>query len=130
MIAFQGLAASLSFVGASTMLFGAMAGLFALGALYAGYTLNGAALLATAVVFVASAWWTASAGRALSSMVATRGRDVERLMQSVEALRKLFWFTKASIIVAAVALVGVAGVIVWCTMSAEIKGGRCPVGWW
>ena len=126
---FQGLAASLSFVGASTMLFGAMACLFALGALYAGYTANGAALLVASAVFIATAWWTASAGRALSSMVATRGRDIERLMQAVESLRRLFGFVRASIIVVAVGLVCVAAVIVWCAMSGD-KGGRCPVGWW
>ena len=53
---FQGLAGSLSFVGASTMLFGAMTGIFALGALYAGFTVNGLALLLTAAVCVATAW--------------------------------------------------------------------------
>jgi hypothetical protein len=126
---FQSLAASLSFVGVSTMLFGVMAGLFALGLLYAGYGANGGALLALAVVFVATAWWTVSAGRALSSMVTTRGRDIERLMQTVEQLRRLFGFTRVSIIFVAVGLVGVAGVIVWCTILAD-KGGRCPVGWW
>lgn len=126
---FQSLAASLSFVGVSTMLFGAMSGLFAIGALYAGYAANGGALLALAAVFVATAWWTMSAGRALSSMVTTRGKDVERLMQAVEPLRRLFGFTRVSIIVAAVALVGVAGVIVWCTVLAD-KGARCPAGWW
>jgi hypothetical protein len=126
---FQGLAASLSFVGASTILFGAMAGLFAFGALYAGYTGNGVVLLLAAGDLVVTAWWTASAGRALSSMVTTRGRDVERLMQAVEPLRKLFGFVRATIIVAAVALVCAAGVIVWCTIGAD-KGGRCPTGWW
>lgn len=124
----QSLAASLSFVGVSTMLFGVMAALFAVGALYAGYAANGGALLASSVVFVAMAWWTVSAGRSLSSMVTTRGRDVERLMQTVEQLRRLFGFTRVSIIVAAVGLVGIAGVIVWCTMLGD-KGARCPVLW-
>jgi hypothetical protein len=126
---FQSLAASLSFVGVSTMLFGVLSALFALGAVYAGYAANGVALLVLSVVFIATAWWTVSAGRALSSMVTTRGRDVERLMQTVEQLRRLFGFTRVSIIVAAVGLVGVAGIIVWCTMLTD-KGGRCPVGWW
>jgi hypothetical protein len=126
---FQSLAASLSFVGVSTMLFGVLSGLFAVGAVYAGYAANGGALLALSVLFVATAWWTVSAGRALSSMVTTRGRDVERLMQTVEQLRRLFGFTRISIIVAAVALVGVAGMIVWCTMLAD-KGARCPVSFW
>ena len=85
--------------------------------------------LVASAVFIATAWWTASAGRALSSMVATRGRDIERLMQAVEPLRRLFGFVRASIIVVAVGLVCVAAVIVWCTMSGD-KGGRCPVGWW
>jgi nitrate reductase NapE component len=126
---FQSLAASLSFVGVSTMLFGVMSGVFALGAMYAGYAANGAALLALSGVFVATAWWTVSAGRSLSSMVTTRGRDVERLMQTVEQLRRLFGFTRVSIIVVAVGLVGVAAFIVWCTMLAD-KGARCPAGFW
>lgn len=126
---FRALAASLSFVGVCTMLFGVMSGLFALGAVYAGYAVNGVGLLVSSGVFIASAWWTVSAGRALSSMVSTRGRDVERLMEAVGHLRRLFGFTRVAIIVAAVALVVVAGLIVWCTVLAD-KGGRCPVGWW
>jgi hypothetical protein len=109
------------------MLFGVLSGVFALGAFYAGYAVNGAGLLVGAAVFVAVAWWTVSAGRALSSMVVTRGRDVERLMQAVGHLRRLFGFTRVSIIVVAVGLVVAAGVIVWCTMLGD-KGSRCP--WW
>ncbi len=121
---FRSLAASLSFVGVSTMLFGVMAGLFSVGAVYAGYAANGVALFVLSGVFVATAWWTVSAARALSSMVATRGRDIDRLMQTVDQLRRLFGFTRAFIIVVAVGLVGVAGLIVWCTTLAD-KGGRC-----
>lgn len=127
--AFQGLAASLSFVGVCTMLFGVMSGLFALGAVYAGYAANGVVLLVCAGAFVATAWWTVSAGRALSSMVSTRGRDIERLMEAVIHLRRLFGFTRVAIIFAAIGLVAVAGLIVWCTVLTD-KGGHCPVGWW
>ncbi len=127
--AFQGLAASLSFVGVCTMLLGVMSCLFALGAVYAGYVANGVVLLVCAGAFVVTAWWTVSAGRALSSMVSTRGRDIERLMEAVTHLRRLFGFTRVAIIFAAIALVAVAGLIVWCTVLMD-KGGRCPVGWW
>jgi hypothetical protein len=50
-------------------------------------------------------------------------------MQTVDQLRRLFGFTRISIIVAAVGLVGVAGIIVWCTVLAD-KGSRCPVSFW
>lgn len=127
--AFRSLAASVSFVGVCTMLFGVMSGVFALGAIYAGFAANAVGLLVASAVFVAMAWWTVSAGRSLSSMVTTRGRDVDRLMDAVGSLRRLFGLARVFIIFAAVALVAVAGLIVWCTLAAD-KGGRCPAFPW
>jgi hypothetical protein len=123
------LAASISFVGVCTMLFGIMSAVFAVGAMYAGFAANGAALLVGGAVFVVTAWWTMSAGRSLSSMVTTRGKDVQRLMEAMRDLRRLYGFARVLVILAAVALVAIAGGIVWCSLLTE-KGGVCPVGWW
>jgi hypothetical protein len=125
----RSLAASISFVGVCTMLFGIMSAVFAVGAMYSGFAANGVALLAGAGVFVVTAWWTMSAGRSLASMVATRGKDVQRLMEAMRDFRKLYGFARIFVILAAVALVVVAAGIVWCSFLTE-KGGACPVGWW
>jgi hypothetical protein len=121
---FRALAASVSFVGVCTMLFGAMAVLFGLGAVYAGYAPNGVGLGVGALLLLVMAWWTVSAGRSLSALVSTRGRDVERLMEAVEQLRRLFGFARVAIIGVSLVLVVVAGAIVWCTLAAD-KGGKC-----
>src|ERR1700689_3759112 len=114
---FRALAASVSFVGVCTMLFGGMAVLFALGAVYAGFAANGAGLGVGALLLLVMAWWTVSAGRSLSALVSTRGRDVERLMEAVEQLRRLFGFARVAIIAVALLVVVVAGAIVWCTLG-------------
>jgi hypothetical protein len=121
---FRALAASVSFVGVCTMLFGAMAVLFGLGAVYAGFAANGVGLGVGAALLLVMAWWTVSAGRSLSALVSTKGRDVERLMEAVEQLRRLFGFARVAIIAASLVLVVVAGAIVWCTLAAD-KGGKC-----
>jgi hypothetical protein len=79
---FRALAASVSFVGVCTMLFGGMAVLFAFGAVYSGFAANGAGLGVGAALLLVMAWWTVSAGRSLSALVVTKGRDVERLMEA------------------------------------------------
>jgi len=121
---FRALAASVSFVGVCTMLFGGMAVLFALAAVYGGYPDNGIGLGVGAALLLVMAWWTVSAGRSLSALVSTSGRDVERLMEAVEQLRRLFGFARIAIIGAAVVLMVVAAAIVWCTLAAD-KGGKC-----
>src|SRR5579872_6432405 len=78
------LAASVSFVGVCTMLFGAMGLIFAIGAVYVGFAGNGLGLGCAAVVLLVMAWWITSAGRALSALVTTKGRDVDCLMEAVE----------------------------------------------
>jgi hypothetical protein len=121
---FRALAASVSFVGVCTMLFGAMSAVFALGAVYAGFASQGLALLAGAAVSLLTAWWTVSAGRALSSLVATRGRDIGRLMEAVVQLRRLFGFARVVIIMMTFGVVAIAAGIVYCSFLVE-KGGRC-----
>ncbi|MGO9832664.1 MAG: hypothetical protein ACLP1X_00465 [Polyangiaceae bacterium] len=121
---FRALAASVSFVGVCTMLFGGMAVLFAFGAVYSGFAANGAGLAVGALLLLVMAWWTVSAGRSLSGLVVTKGRDVERLMEAVEQLRRLFGFARVAIIVVALLVVGIAGTIVWCTLAVD-KGGKC-----
>jgi hypothetical protein len=121
---FRALAASVSFVGVCTMLFGVMAVLFAFGAVYAGFATNGIGLGVGALLLLVMAWWTVSAGRSLSALVSTRGRDVERLMEAVEQLRRLFGFARVAIIAVALLVVVVAGAIVWCTLGVD-KGGKC-----
>jgi hypothetical protein len=104
-----------------------MSAIFGLFAVYAGYAANGLALVAVAAVFLSTAWWTVSAGRALSSLVSTRGRDVGRLMEAVAQLRRLFGFARIVIILLTLGVVGVAAAIVYCTLVLD-KGGRCFAG--
>src|SRR2546430_10453745 len=87
---FRALAASMSFVGVCAMLFGALASVFALGALYAGLLALAIGTACGAAFSLVTAWWTMSAGRSLSALVATRGRDVGHLMRATAQLRRLF----------------------------------------
>jgi len=121
---FQALAASMSFVGVCVMLLGGMSAIFALGAVYAGFLREGLALVAGAAVFMAMGGWTMSAGRSLSALVRTHGRDIEQLLDAVGQLRRLFGFARVVIIVVALLVVVVAGGIVWCNFVVD-KGGRC-----
>ena len=73
------------------------------------------------------AWWMVSAGRSLSAMVRTRGRDVEQLMEAVVQLRRLFGLARVVIILVAM-LVSIGGaLVVWCTFVVE-RGGKCFAG--
>jgi hypothetical protein len=124
----RALAASVSFVGVCLMLLGVLSGVFALGAVYAGFVPSGLGLVAGAAVSILVAWWMMSAGRSLSALVATRGRDVEHLMGAVAQLRRLFGFARVAVIVFALLGAAFAGTIFWCTFAAD-KGGRCFAGW-
>src|SRR5882672_5143942 len=70
------LAASTSFVGVCVMLLGLMSGTFAMAAGYGGFAAVGAGLVVGAAVCLPLGWWATSAGRSLSALVRTRGRDV------------------------------------------------------
>jgi hypothetical protein len=117
---FRALAQSMSFVGVCLMLFGCLSGTLAVGALYSGYAISGLAIAATVAAalagsYIAAAWWTAAAGRALSTLVRTRGRDLDHLMEAVGHLRKLFGFARALIIVQAALLASIGCAFAWWT---------------
>lgn len=122
------LAGSMSFVGVCLMLLGMLGAVFALGAVYAGFLSGGAALAGGALLCVAVAWWVVSAGRALSALVGTRGRDIDHLMKAVGQLRRLFGFARIAVILLALGGMAVASVVFWCTFNAE-KTGRCALPW-
>jgi len=124
---FAHLAASTSFVGVCVMLLGLMSGVFALGAGYGGFLAVAAGLLAGAAVCLPLGWWTTAAGRALSALVRTRGRDVARLMEAVAQLRRLFAFARVFIILYALAAMVAGAGFVWCNFAVD-KGGRCFAG--
>ncbi len=126
---FRALAASMSFVGVCLMLFGVLMGVFALGAVYSGFTLNGLVIVAVAAAY---APWRRGGrcppGRSLSALVRTRGGDMNHLMEAVAQMRLLFGFARAVIIVQAMLMAAAAGIFVWCTFVVE-KGGRCWGAW-
>lgn len=122
------LAASTSFVGVCVMLLGLMSGTFALGAGYGGFAAVGAALVAGAAVCLPLGWWATSAGRSLSALVRTRGRDVAHLMEAVTQLRRLFGFARVFIIVYTLAAAAAGAAFVWCNFVVE-KGGKCFAAW-
>jgi hypothetical protein len=115
---FSTLAVSMSFVGVCVTLLGLTSIVFAAGAGYAGFPGGALGLAIGAAVCIPFGWWTASAGRSLSALVRTRGRDVPLLMDALAQLRKLFWFAPVLIIAYAAAIAAVA----WCTL---LVGGKC-----
>jgi hypothetical protein len=121
---FRALAGSVSFVGVCTMLLAALGGVFALVELYMGFYPNGIATAVLTGVNVLVAWWMVSAGRSLSAMMRTRGRDVDHLMEAVAHLRRLFGLWRIAIIVVAMLITAAAVLVVWCTFIVE-RGGRC-----
>src|SRR5258708_1829317 len=123
----RALAASMSFVGVCLMLFGVLLGVLALGALYTGFATSGLAFAAgvataIAVAYIPAAWWAMSAGRSLSALVRTRGRDAERLMEAVGHLRMLFGFARAVIIVQALVIAAVGGNLLCGTLVMGKSG--------
>lgn len=102
---FRSLAASVSFVGVCTMMLGLVSVVFLVGALYVGAAPVAAGTGALAALCVVTAWWMMSAGRSLSALVRTRGRDVEDLMEAVTQFRRLFGLASVVVVVVAVAAV-------------------------
>jgi hypothetical protein len=122
--AFRALAASVSFVGVCTLMFAGLSAVFACGELLLGFVPNGLATAAATGLFGVTAWWMVSAGRSLSAMVRTRGQDVERLMEAVAQLRKLFGLARVVIILLAMVVSVGGALVVWCNLIVE-KGGKC-----
>ena len=121
---FAALAASMSFVGVCGVLFGALSVLFVFASIYAGVVVGAVGWAAIATVVTITSWWTVSAGRSLSAMVRTRGRDVENLMAAVTQLRRLFGLQRILVIVVAMLMAAGFAAAVWCAFIAE-RGGRC-----
>jgi len=122
---FRALAASVSFVGVCAVLLGALGVLFVAGAVYGGFVAVGAALALVAALLLLSGWWMVSAGRSLSALVRTRGRDVQDLMEAVTQFRRLFGLACVVVVVVALGAVAAAGgLVVWCTSGAD-NSGRC-----
>jgi hypothetical protein len=121
---FRALAASVSFVGVCTLMFAGLSAVFALGEIYLGFVPNGIATAAAAGVYGVMAWWMVSAGRSLGAMVRTRGQDVERLMEAVVQLRRLFGLARVVIILLAMMVTVGGALAVYCNVMVE-RGGKC-----
>jgi hypothetical protein len=121
---FRALGASMSFVGVCTMMFALVAAVFALGEVTMGFVPNALGTAAAAGLDGVMAWWMISAGRSLSGMVRTRGRDVEQLMEAVVQLRRLFGLARVVIILLAMAVTIGGAAVVWCNFVVE-RGGKC-----
>jgi hypothetical protein len=121
---FRALAASVSFVGVCTLMFAGLSALFGLGEMYLGFVPNGLGTLAASGVYGVMAWWMVSAGRSLSAMVRTRGQDVDRLMEAVVQLRRLFGLARVVIILLAMMVTVGGALVVYCNVVVE-RGGKC-----
>ena len=115
---FRALSTSMSVLGVFLMLLGGLSAVFALGALYEGFAVNGVAIGAYAVVLMLLASWLLAGGRSLSAMLRTRGRDVGYLMEAVGQLRRYFGLTLILLMVGLMATI--AGVI-FCAVGT----GKC-----
>jgi hypothetical protein len=114
---FAALAGSVIFLGVCALLFASVSVLGALGALVEGYPAYAAAGVVGALVYGVTAAWMLSAGRSLSGMVRTRGKDVELLMQAVRQLRRFF----ALIMVLTLLSLATGMAALWCVAT----GGKC-----
>ena len=124
---FRALGASISFVGVCTMMFALLSAVFALGEVYMGFVPNGVGTAVATGINGVMAWWMVSAGRSLSTMVRTRGRDVEQLMDAVVHLRRLFGLARVVIILLAMLVTVGGALVVWCNLVVE-RGGKCFAG--
>jgi len=117
---FRALATSMSFLGACTMILGGLSAVFALGAIYESFIPNGIFAGIYAAILLLMASWLLSAGRSLSAMMRTRGRDVQYLMEAVHQLRRLFGMT---LVVLMIGMLGTVAMVAWCALGAG--SGRC-----
>jgi hypothetical protein len=115
---FRALAMSMSSLGIFSMLIGGLFAVFALGALYEGFVPNGVVIGAGSVVQMLMASWLLSAGRSLSAMMRTKGRDVQCVMDAVLQLRRYFGMT---LVLLMITILGSIAVVVWCAVGT----GKC-----
>jgi len=115
---FRALSLSMSFLGIFVMLIGGLSAVFALGALYEGFAVNGVVIGAYAVVLMLMASWLLGGGRSLSAMMRTRGRDIDYLMEAVAQLRRYFGLT---LILLMIGMMATIAAVVFCAMGS----GKC-----
>jgi hypothetical protein len=114
---FAALAGSVIFLGVCALLFASVSVMGALGALVEGYPAFAAAAVVGALVYGVMAAWMLSAGRALSGMLRTRGKDIELLMQAVRQLRRFFALVMGLTLLS----LATAMAALWCVAT----GGKC-----
>jgi hypothetical protein len=101
----------LIFAGVSTFLFGGIGALLVAGAeIYTGASWSALGAVLGAGGAGALSWWMLSSGRALSTIVSTRGRGVELLINAAAPLGRFFWCV--GLLVVAAALCGTAMIAV------------------
>ncbi len=105
---FAALARSVVFLGVCALLLAAVSVLGALGALVEGYPWVALGAAVGVAVYAMAAGWMLSAGRSLSAMLRTRGRDIELLMQAIAQLRRIFALAVATTLLLVAAGMGVA----------------------
>jgi hypothetical protein len=115
---FRALSLSMSFLGIFVMLIGGLSAVFALGALYEGFAVNGVVIGALAVVLMLVASWLLGGGRSLSAMMRTKGRDIDYLMEAVAQLRRYFGLT---LILLMIGMMATIAAVVFCAMGS----GKC-----
>jgi hypothetical protein len=115
---FRALSMSMSFLGIFVMLLGGLSAVFALGALYEGFAVNGVVIGALAVVLMLMASWLLGGGRSLSAMMRTKGRDVDYLMEAIAQLRRYFGLT---LILLMIGMMATVAAVVFCAMGS----GKC-----
>ena len=115
---FRALSTSMSVLGVFLMLLGGLSAVFALGALYEGFAVNGVVIGVYAVVLMLMASWLLGGGRSLSAMMRTRGKDVDYLMEAIGQLRRYFGLT---LILFMVGMMASIAVVVFCAVGS----GKC-----
>jgi hypothetical protein len=118
---FRKLGASMSFVGVFGLMLGVLAAFFSAVAMINGEYVGGVAGLFSSMVQLVLSAWTTSAGRSLTAIAVTRGRDVTYLMSAVGRLRWIYGVQRA-LIVLTVALMCVA-------LALWFARGSSPVRW-
>jgi hypothetical protein len=114
---FGALAGSVIFLGVCALLVSGVALLGSLGALVEGYPSVAGGAVVGGLVYGFTAVSMLSAGRSLSAMLRTRGRDVALLMEAVTQLRRIFGLAVGMMLLVVAGGMAVA----WCVAT----GNRC-----
>jgi hypothetical protein len=114
---FGALAGSVIFLGVCALLLSGVSLLGSLGAFVEGYPSFAGGAVVAAMVYGCTAVWMLSAGRSLSAMLRTRGRDIALLMEAITQLRRLFGLALGLMLLVVAGGMAVA----WCMAT----GNRC-----